>query len=72
MSLFDSLGKQAQPSQQGQQMNMSEMQQQIHADPVGIMKRCGFNVPDGMNDAQQIVSYLFQSGQVMPRTLRRR
>lgn len=71
MSLFDSLGKRARTATQGPQMSITEMQQELHADPGEIMRRCGFNIPDGMNDPQQIVSYLIQSKQIMPRTLRR-
>ena len=68
MSLFNSLGS----KQQQQPMNMQDMRRQLQTNTAAILKQANLNVPDGMTDPQQIVSYLFQSGQIMPRTLRRR
>ncbi len=66
MSLFDSLG--AGNQQQGQVPNAAAQQAitQLKADPAGVLKQIGFNVPAGMNNAQQIVQHLMQTGQVPP------
>ena len=61
MSLFDSLG--SRPQQQGQAPNTAA-QAQLQADPAGILGQLGLRVPAGMNDPQQIVQHLMQSGQV--------
>lgn len=63
MSLFDSLGGGKAP-QQGQQMNPMQALAQLQNDPVGTLKQAGLNIPAGMNNPQQIVQHLLQSGQV--------
>lgn len=50
MSLFENLG---QPTVD-----------QLKSDPSGVLQRAGLNVPAGMNNPQQIINYLLQSGQV--------
>ena len=55
MSLFDSLG---------QQMNPMQLVQQLRTNPAAMLKQRGLNIPDGMNDPQQIIQHLVQSGQV--------
>lgn len=62
MSLFDSLGRGNQL--QGQQMTPQQAMSQLQADPVGVLKQIGLNIPAGMNDPQQIVQHLLQSGQI--------
>lgn len=57
MSLFDQLGGQ-------QPMNPQQMLAEIKARPANVLSRSGFSVPAGMNDPQQIVQHLLQSGQV--------
>lgn len=57
MSLFDQLGKQ-------QQMNPAQALQQIKANPAQVLKGRGINIPAGMNNPQQIIQYLVQSGQM--------
>lgn len=59
MSIFDSLGGQKQ-----QPITRDQAMKQIQADPRGILSRCGLNLPDGISDPQQMVSYLFRSGQI--------
>lgn len=54
MSIFNQLGQQ----------NPMQMMQQLRQDPVGMLQRAGLNVPAGMNDPQQIIQHLMQSGQV--------
>lgn len=61
MSLFDSLGGAA---QQPQQMTMQDAMRQLQQNPSDMLKRAGLNVPNGMNNPQQIVNHLLQSGQV--------
>lgn len=59
MGMFDQLGK-------GQQVQQSPMQMlsQLRSNPAGMLRQAGFNVPDGMNNPQQIINHLLQSGQV--------
>ena len=66
MSIFDSLGGQRQQPAQSPQnsQQMQQARQQFNADPVGILRKCGLNIPDGMTDPQQITMHLFQSGQL--------
>ena len=58
MSLFDSL-RGVTP-----QVNPQQLLRQLRADPAGMLKQRGLNIPAGMNDPQQILSHLVQSGQV--------
>lgn len=57
MSLFDALGGQA-------PMNPMQMMMQLRNNPAAVLKQRGLNVPDGMNDPQQIVQHLISSGQI--------
>ena len=59
MSLFDSLNSQPQ-----QPMNPMQRLQQLKQNPSGMLQQAGFNVPQGMNNPQQIIQHLIQSGQV--------
>lgn len=56
MSLFESLNQQPQ--------NPMQMMSQLRSNPAAILRQKGLNIPDGMNDPQQIINYLLQSGQV--------
>ena len=58
MGVFENLG------QKPQRSNPMQMLQQLRSNPVGVLKQAGYNIPDGMNNPQQMVSYLLQSGQV--------
>ena len=58
MSLFDSL-RGVTP-----QVNPQQLLRQLRADPAGMLKQRGLNIPAGMNDPQQILSHLMQTGQV--------
>lgn len=62
MSLF----KSQRNGQQGQQPQMTPQKalSQLQSDPVGTLKQAGLNIPDGMNNPQQIVQHLVQSGQL--------
>ena len=61
MSLFDSLSN---PRQSVRQSNPMQTLQQLRSNPAAMLRQAGMNVPDGMNDPQQIVNHLLQSGQV--------
>lgn len=37
---------------------------QLKKNPSSVLQRAGLNVPAGMNDPQQIINYLLQSGQI--------
>ena len=61
MSLFNNLGQNQQPTQQ---MNPMQMVQQLQSNPVGFLKNAGYNIPEGLNNPNQIIQHLLQSGQV--------
>ena len=46
------------------QMNPMQAIAQIRQDPAAFLQQAGFSVPQGVNDPQQMVNYLLQSGQV--------
>lgn len=70
MSLFQQLSRPAasQVPQQGQRQLMDPRQklQELQAHPAATLAQAGFNVPDNLTDAQQIINHLVQSGQVSP------
>lgn len=57
MSLFESLNS--------SQVNRQQITlQSLKSNPEQALKQAGYNIPGGMNDAQQIINHLLQSGQV--------
>lgn len=58
MGVFDKLGQKPQP------FNPMQMLQQLRSNPVSMLKQAGYSIPDGMNNPQQMVNYLLQSGQI--------
>lgn len=62
MGLFDALG--GKQPQAPQQMTPQQAWQQFQHDPLGSLKQAGLNIPAGMNNPQQIVQHLMQTGQV--------
>jgi hypothetical protein len=52
MSLFNQLG------------NQPNVMNQLRANPAAMLKQRGLNIPDGMNDPQQIINHLLQTGQI--------
>ena len=44
--------------------NPLEMLGQLKSNPAGFLSQKGFNVPEGMNDPNQIIQHLLQSGQI--------
>lgn len=59
-SLFNQLSKQP----QNQPMNPMQMIQQLKSDPVVMLRQRGFDIPDGMNNPNQIIQHLMSSGQI--------
>lgn len=57
MGLFDSLGNQ-------QQQNPMQMLSQLKQHPAEMLKQAGYNIPDNLNNPQQIINHLLNSGQV--------
>ena len=56
--LYDSMMKR-------QTTDRDETMNQLRADPVGMVRRAGYQIPDGMSgDPQAIVRHLISSGQV--------
>lgn len=48
-----------------QKMNgLQSAMSQLRADPAGVLDKAGFKIPAGMNDPQQIINHLMQSGQI--------
>lgn len=45
-------------------MNPMQMLAQLRSNPVGFLRQAGLNIPDGMNNPNQIIQHLLQSGQV--------
>ena len=57
MSIYDQLGGHA-------PMNPMQMLSQIKQNPSAILRQAGLNIPQGMNNPQQILQHLLQTGQV--------
>ena len=58
MSLFDSLNT------PNTAPNPQRALEELRSNPRDVLARSGMNIPAGMNDPQQIVNHLLQSGQV--------
>ena len=64
-SVFNALNNGAQQNQpQPQQMNFMQMFNQLRQNPAQTLKQGGYTIPDGMNEPQQIINHLLQSGQI--------
>lgn len=59
MSIFESLGNVTQP-----QANPMQILSQLQRNPVNVLRQAGYNVPDGVNNPQQIINHLLASGQI--------
>ena len=44
--------------------NIMQMLSQLKSNPMGMLRQAGFNVPDNLNNPQQIIQHLMNSGQV--------
>lgn len=58
MSIYDSIGAGRQTG------NPQVTLGQLRANPSAVLKQAGLTIPAGMNDPQQIIRHLLQSGQV--------
>ncbi len=45
-------------------MNPMQMLQQLRQNPVQMLRQAGLNVPDNLNDPNQIIQHLMNSGQI--------
>lgn len=62
MSMFDRLGQSVPQQLQGK--SREEALREIKADPVGVLRQHGLNVPAGVMDPMQMVNHLIRTGQV--------
>lgn len=44
--------------------NIMQMIPQIRQNPLSVLKKAGYNIPNGVNDPNKIIQHLIQSGQV--------
>lgn len=56
-SIYNQLAK-------SQPMNPMQALNQLKQNPSAFLKQAGFSVPDGINNPQQIIQHLMQSGQI--------
>lgn len=45
-------------------MNLLSMLPQLKANPLGMLRQYGFNVPDNISDPNAIIQHLMNSGQI--------
>ena len=45
-------------------MNPAQILASLKSNPMQILQQAGFNIPQGMNNPQQIINHLMQSGQI--------
>lgn len=60
MSLFDSLGNSATP----QTSDPKQVLQRLRNNPSSTLRQAGYSIPENMNNPNQIIGYLLQSGQI--------
>ena len=46
------------------QMNPMQLLQQLLANPMQVLRQAGYNVPQNLNDPNQIIQHLMNSGQI--------
>lgn len=61
--LFNALGGMA-SGMMGGGSNPMQMLSQLKSNPLAFLKQKGFNVPGNMNNPNEIVQYLMNSGQI--------
>lgn len=62
MSLFDSLG--GNNAHANAPANPMQMLSQLKGNPSQMLKQAGYNIPANMNNPQEIINHLLNSGQV--------
>ena len=45
-------------------LNPAQMLSELKANPFGVLKKYGFNVPENMNDPNSIIQHLMNSGHI--------
>ncbi len=45
-------------------INPIQMLSQLQSNPLGMLRKAGFNVPDNINNPQAIIQHLMNSGQI--------
>lgn len=63
MSLYDNLGN-GNAAGAANAANPQQMLQELKSNPAAILRQRGLSIPDGMNNPQQIIQHLLNSGQV--------
>lgn len=61
MGLFNDLGNN---QQQQTAQNPMQMLSQLKQHPAEMLRQAGYNIPDNLNNPQQIINHLLNSGQV--------
>ena len=73
MSLYDRIGQQGGQQLMDPRQAMEQMQQavsDIQRDPRGVIRKAGYDIPEGMKNPREIAGYLMNSGKVAnPRLL---
>ena len=63
--LFQALGGAA----MGNMMNPAQMLAQLKANPMGLLRQAGFNVPENITNPQAIIQHMMTSGQITQQQL---
>lgn len=50
-------------------MNPMALLSQLQSNPLGVLRKAGFNVPDNVSNPQAIIQYLMNSGQISQQQL---
>lgn len=50
-------------------MNPMAMLSQLRTNPLGLLRQAGYNVPENVNNPQQIIQHLMNSGQISQQQL---
>lgn len=72
MNIFKQLGGKPQQMRQSPQMNMQpqnmnqfmQMFQEFQQNPAKFLKQAGFNIPQGMQDVNEMKQYIMNSGRL--------
>ncbi|MBP5727470.1 MAG: hypothetical protein J6Y48_10405 [Clostridia bacterium] len=59
--LFGLLGGNSMPGPLG---NLMQMLTQLKSNPMSMLQRAGYNLPQNLSDPQQIIQHLTQTGQI--------
>ena len=63
MSIFDQLGKTSTNSLPDKN-ELARLVQQLQSNPTGFIQKMGFNIPNNLNNPNDILGFLMQSNQV--------